>query len=476
MSDELHYITATEAIAAFKARTLSPVELMDAVIARIEAINDSLNAFTYTFFDRARDQARAAEAAYAKGAETGPLEGIPIVIKDLHAVAGEITTMGSKAFADHRPEKSAPTVERLLAAGAIMHARSTTPEFAHGPYCKSDLWGVSRNPWNTDMSPGGSTGGGAAAVATGMTVLADGTDAAGSIRNPCAQCGIFGFDPPFGRNPLDSSLPRESFLHYGPMTRTVADAALMQNVTAGPHLDDACSLRPKLEIPDELAPVKGWKVAVSMDLGYFNVDEGVQKAVREATQAFAELGCTLTDVDVGWDFGVLDAQTTFQETLLAALAGDLYPRWKYEMDAMVRVGIERGLQLSAKRFYDINFVRGRMYQTLGPILEEHDILLCPVTALPGLPAVHDLLDTSLRINGKPLTYGNLPGDKWLHWQLSYPFNMVPECPVAAVPAGFVDGLPVGMQIVGRTYDDVAVFRAAADYERARPWRHKRPPI
>ena len=477
MSDDLHYITATEAIELFKARKLSPVELMQAMIDRIEAINGQLNSFTYTFFESALDQAKAAEDAYTKGNNVRPLEGVPIVIKDLHAVAGEITTMGSKAFADNRSEKSAPTVDRLLKAGAIMHARSTTPEFAHGPYCKSDLWGVSRNPWNTDLSPGGSSGGGAAAVATGMSVLADGTDAAGSIRNPAAQCGIFGFDPPFGRNPLDTGLPRESFLHYGPMTRSVADSALMQNVTAGPHLDDACSIRPKLEIPDILEPIKGWKIAFSMDLGYFEVDEEVQKVTRQAAKAFEELGCTVEDVDVGWNFSVLDAQTTFQETLLAALGGDIYPRWKYEMDAMVRVGIERGLQLSAKRYYDINFVRGKMYETLGPILEEYNVLLCPVLALPSLPAVHDLLDTSLRINGKPITYGNQPGDKWLHWQLSYPFNMVPECPVAAVPAGFVEaGVPIGMQIVGQTYDDISVFRAAADYERVRPWRDKHPPI
>jgi len=144
---------------------------------------------------------------------------------------------------------------------------------------------------------------------------------------------------------------------------------------------------------------------------------------------------------------------------------------------MVRVGIERGLQLSAKRYYDINFVRGKMYETLGPILEEYNVLLCPVLALPSLPAVHDLLDTSLRINGKPITYGNQPGDKWLHWQMSYPFNMVPECPVAAVPAGFIAaGVPIGMQIVGQTYDDISVFRAAADYERVRPWRDRHPPM
>ena len=451
--------------------------MMHAVIARIEAINPTLNAFTYTFFERALDQARAAEKKYASGRAVRPLEGVPIVIKDLHAVAGEVTTLGSKAFADNVPAKSAPTVARLLDAGAIMHARSTTPEFAHGPYCKSLLWGVSRNPWNPELTPGGSSGGSAAAVASGMTILADGTDGAGSIRNPCALSGVFGFDPPFGRNPLDTTIPRESLLHYGPITRSVADAALMQNVMAGPHRDDACTVRPKLELPTTFEPIRGWKIALSMDLGYFNVDNAIQANMRDAAAAFAELGCTVDEVDVGWDFSVLDAQTTLWESILFSIAGELYPRWKYEMDRYVRVLIERGSKHSAKRLYDTNFVRGRMYKTLGPILEDYDVLICPTTALPGLPAEHDVLSPDMRINGKPISYANLPGDSYLHWQLSYPFNLIPECPVAAIPNGFTtQGLPTGMQIVGKTYDDVSVFRAAADFERARPWRHRRPDI
>ena len=475
--DDPCYLSATEAIARFTDKSLSPVEVMRAVIARIEAINPILNAFTYTFFERALEKARAAEKSYMSGDNVRPLEGVPIVIKDLHAVAGEVTTLGSKAFADNVPEKSAPTVARLLEAGAIMHARSTTPEFAHGPYCKSALWGVTRNPWNPDFTPGGSSGGSTAAVASGMTVLADGTDGAGSIRNPCALSGVFGFDPPFGRNPLDAGFPRESLLHYGPITRSVADGALMQNVMAGPHLDDACTVRPKLKIPAELTPIKGWKIAFSMDLGYFEIDEEIQANMRGTVDAFKELGCQIDEVDIDWNFDVLDAQTTLWESILFAITHDFYPRWKFEMDRYVRELIERGSRHSAKRLYDTNFVRGAMYQTLGPILENYDVLICPTTALPGLPAEHDILDTDLRINGKPISYANLPGDSYLHWQLSYPFNLIPECPVAAVPNGFTKrGLPTGMQIVGKTYDDVSVFRAAADFERVRPWRGRRPEI
>ena len=476
-SDDLCYLTATEAIAKFKARALSPVELMSAVIARSEAVEPKVNAYTYTFYERAMEQAREAEARYASGAETRALEGVPIVIKDFHPVAGEITTFGSRMFADHVPTRSAPTVARLLEAGAIMHARTTTPEMAHAPHCRSALWGTTRNPWNLEFGPGGSSGGAAAAVAAGMTTLADGTDGGGSIRMPAACCGHFGYKPPFGRNPTDRDHPRESLLHYGPMTRSVADGALMQNVTAGPHPDDVCALRPKLEIPDALEPIKGWRIAFSMDLGYFEIDEEVQRNTREALKAFESLGCTVEEVDPGWDMAVLDAWTTHWEGLFWAVAGDLYPRWKYEMDGFVRGLLERGAQHSLSRFYRCNFLRGKMYETLAPILDEFDVLVCPTNALPALPADHSLEDTEFRINGKTLTVGNRPGDIYVQWQLCYPFNLVPECPVASVPSGFsASGVPTGIQIVGRTFDDLRVFRAAADYERARPWSGRRPPL
>ena len=476
-SDDLCYLTATEAIERFRAKTLSPVELMSAVIARSEAVNPKVNAYTYTFYERALEQAQAAERAYASGAGTRPLEGVPVVIKDFHPVAGEITTFGSALFADHVPEVSAPTVARLLDAGGIMHARTTTPEMAYAPYCRSALWGVTRNPWNLDFGPGGSSGGAGAAVAAGMTTLADGTDGGGSIRIPAASCGHFGYKPPFGRNPTDRDHPRESLLHYGPMTRSVADGALMQNVMAGPHPDDMCSLRPKLEIPDTLESIEGWKVAFSMDLGYFEVDDEVQRNTLEAVQTFRDLGCRVEEVEIGWNTGVLDAWTVIWEGLFWASAGADYPRWKYDIDGFVRGILERGAQHSLSRFYRTNFVRGEMYRTLAPILEAHDILVCPTNGLPALPIDIDLNDTGFRINGKPLTTANRPGDIYVQWQLNYPFNLIPECPVASVPSGFgSNGVPTGIQIVGRTYDDVSVFRAAADYERARPWAHHRPPV
>ncbi len=467
----LCYMTASEAVAHFKARKLSPVELMQAVIERCEAVNPKVNALTYTFYDRALKQAKKAEAAYRKGREIRPLEGIPVVIKDLHPVEGEISTLGSKVYEGVRSEFTAPTIERLFDAGAIMHARTTTPEFGHTGHCHSPLWGATRNPWNIDYTSGGSSGGSGVAVAAGMTTIADGTDGGGSIRIPSSACGVFGYKPPFGRNPgrlLATNL--DTILHYGPITRSVADAIVMQNVMSGPHVEDMTSLRPKLEIPEQLAGIRGWKVAFSMDLGYFEVDHEVQKNTRDALEVFKSLGCKVTEVDVGWTLATYDAWITHWQGLFASIAGQHLPRWQYEMDPYVRGLLERGMHLGAVRFKQTEFVRTEMYRTLGPILEKHDVLLCPTLAVPAVKAWHRCDDADFKINGKHV-------DGELQWCMTYPFNLVSQCPVATVPSGFSkSGVPTGLQIVGRTFDDIGVFRAAAAYEDANPWRHKRPKI
>ena len=466
---DLCYMTATEAIAAFKARTLSPGELMKAVIERCETVNGKLNALTYTYFDRALDQAKQAEARYSRtDGRPRPLEGIPTSIKDFHPVKGEITTFGSKIYKDFRPTYTAPTVQRLLDAGAIMHHRSTTPEFAYSGVTQSPLWGATINPWNRDYTPGGSSGGAGAVVAAGMTTLADGTDGGGSIRIPSSACGIFGYKPPFGRNPTDLEHPLETILHYGPMTRSVADGGLMQNVMSGPHLGDICTLREKLTIPEQLPGIKGWKVAFSMDLGYFAVDPEVRQNTLGAAEVFKSLGCTVDEVDVGWNWGALDAWMTQWEGLFAGIAGDLLPRWRFEMDRYVVTLLERGMQMSAKRFYHSNLVRGEMYKTLGPILDEYNILICPTLAVPSVKLDHDETDENFRIDGQKV-------QAYVGWIMTNPFNMMAQVPAASVPSGFAaNGVPTGLQIVAKTYDDISVFQAAAAFERAKPWRGKRP--
>ncbi|MGA8569879.1 MAG: amidase [Candidatus Binataceae bacterium] len=474
MSDlnlDLCYMTATEAVAAFKAHTLSPVELLKAIIARCQQLEPKVNALTYTYFDRALEQAKAAESEYTRrGGQPRPLEGVTVAIKDFHPVKGQITTFGSKIYRDYRPDHTAPTVQRLLDAGAIMHCRTTTPEFAHTGMTASPLWGITRNPWNLEYTPGGSSGGAGAAVAGGMTTLADGTDGGGSIRIPASLTGNVGYKPPFGRNPLDLDHPLETILHYGPIARSVSDAALMQNIMSGPHLDDICTVREKVVLPEAPEGIKGWRVAYSMDLGFYSVDPEVRRNTLSALDVFKSLGCTVEEVSLGWNWGVNNAWMTYWTVFFAGLLGDKLPRWRYEMtDGLVRM-IESGAALSADRFYRINLVRGEMYKTLGPILENHDVLICPTTALPSVKHDYDPTNPNFTIDGErvPASIG---------WYMTMPFNLVSQCPVIAVPTGFAaSGIPTGMQIVGKTFDDLSVFRAASAYEKAYNWRGKRPDI
>ena len=471
---DLCYTTASEALALFKARKLSPIELTEAVIARSEAVNPKVNAYTYTFYERALEQAKQAEAKYGKtDGRVRALEGIPCAIKDLHPVKGEITTWGSRVYEGVRSEFTAPTVQRLFNAGVIMHARTTTPEFAHTGHCHSPLWGATRNPWNTAYSSGGSSGGAGASVASGMTTLADGTDGGGSVRIPSSACGIFGVKPSFGRNPvgiLETNL--ELILHFGPMTRSVEDARLMQNVMCGPWEGDITTLRPKLRIPelDKLGGVKGKKFAFSSDLGYYAIDPDVQKNTRAAAEVFRSLGAQVDEIDLGWTMDVYDAWMTHWQGLFASVAGQYLPRWQYQMDPYVRELLHAGMNHSHVRVKQTEFVRTQMYDRLGSVLKSHDYLICPTLAVPSVDAWHKCDDPDFTIDGEPV-------DAMLQWCLTYPFNLVSQCPVATVPTGFgTSGVPTGMQIVGRTYDDVSVFRASAAYESANSWRGTTPDI
>ena len=471
---DLCYMTAGEALALFKARKLSPVELTEAVIARSEAVNPKVNAYTYTFYERALEQARKAEEKYGKtDGRVRALEGIPCAIKDLHPVKGEITTWGSRVYEGVRSEFTAPTVQRLFNAGVVMHARTTTPEFAHTGHCHSPLWGATRNPWNTAYSSGGSSGGAGASVAAGMTTLADGTDGGGSVRIPSSACGIFGVKPSFGRNPvgiLETNL--ELILHFGPLARSVEDARLMQNVMCGPWEGDITTLRPKLRVPelDKLGGVKGKKIAFSIDLGYFEIDTDVEKNTRAAAEVFRSLGAQVDEIDLGWTMDVYDTWITHWQGLFASVAGQYLPRWQYQMDPYVRELLHAGMNHSHVRVKQTEFVRTQMYARLGNVLKSYDYLICPTLAVPSVDAWHKCDDPDFTINGKPV-------DAMLQWCLTYPFNLVSQCPVATVPTGFAaTGVPTGMQIVGRTYDDVSVFRASAAYESANPWRGTRPNI
>jgi Asp-tRNA(Asn)/Glu-tRNA(Gln) amidotransferase A subunit family amidase len=456
---ELHELGAAEAIARFRARSLSPVDLMRAVFERAGKVEPILNAFTDTYYDEALEAAARAEERYARGVAR-PLEGIPLAVKDESAMAGRRTTQGSLIFKDHVDTHTSFCIERLLEAGAIVHARSTAPEFSAATVTHSRLWGVTRNPWSPEHTCGGSSGGAGAALAAGSTTLATGSDIAGSIRIPASCCGVVGFKPPYGRVPEESPWNLDFYCHEGPLARSVADCALLENAMAGPHPLDVTSLRPKLEIPAEHAPIEGWRIAACVDLGFCAVDPEVRRNTERALQVFRDLGCRVEWVELGWTAEVLEAAKVHLGHLFGNLIAGEVDRHPDLVMGYTRQLAEIGRRTRAEDFLEALATVGRMYATLGPLLETHELLVCPTTALPAVAADFDPSVDALRIDGTSV-------DPILGWVMTHPFNMLSRCPVLSVPSGrAANGVPTGIQLVGRTYDDVAVFRAAAAYERA----------
>ena len=458
--NELCYLPAHRLLALFREREASPVELMEATIARAGAVEPAINAFGDTYFDEALAAAKASEERYMKG-DARPLEGLPLAVKDVQRVAGKRTCQASLILKDHVDDHSDPMIERLTQAGAIIHARTTTPEFALSGICNSRLWGNTLNPFNTDYGPGGSSGGSGASLAAGTTALATGTDIGGSIRIPAACCGVVGYKPPHGRNPDGPPANFDIYNHCGPLTRTVRDAALMQNVTAGAHPLDHDSLREHVVIPDEPAPPGRLRVAWSMDFGYVPIDPEVRANTLAALEVFRAMGCEVEEVNLGWGpecdaaalvwYGCMHfgRQTIWHAEKHADLLTDY---------ALATAEYARKLTLDdMARSWEV--VHG-MYQGFGPVMESHDIFICPTNAIPALKADHDPFDRNFHVDGKKV-------DAEFGWILTHQFNMLHNCPVMAVPSGFAaTGVPTGIQIVGRTFDDLTVFQAAAVYEAA----------
>jgi len=463
MTDEsLCYLSATKAIAAFKSKELSPVELMQAVVDRAEAVNPTINAFTFKYFERAMQSAKTAEARYVKG-NPRALEGIPLVIKDETSLKGHRTTSGgSLVHKDHIDTETAISAQRIQRAGAIIHGRSTAPEFSSAGVTHSKLWGVTRNPWNPEFTPGGSSGGAAAQLAAGTTTLANGSDIGGSIRIPASCSGVVGFKPPYGRVPQRPPFNLDSYCHEGPLARSVADCALFQNVLAGPHNQDIVSLRPKLKLPASFAPIGGWKIAYSIDLGYVDVDDEVRANTLATLDLFRELGATVEEVELGWGSQTLAAAMNHLGHLWGSTMAPLLSRHRYDVTNYVRAFGEFSRTTTAADFMNSMQVAGEMYDTLGPLLDKFNVFICPTAAVPAARADHDPGTDTITVNGKQV-------DPMLGWVMTYPFNILSRCPVLAVPSGRAGNrVPTGIQIVGRTYDDVSVFRAGAALETLRP--------
>lgn len=458
--EDLCYLPATEMLRRFRDKSLSPVEVMAATIRRAEQVEPGINALTHTFFDAALEQARRAEERYAKGHDTGALEGLPVGIKDESAIEGMPCTNGSLTMKDDVATYTSVNNRRILDAGGIVHARTATPEFSCSGVTHSRLWGVTRNPWNPKFTPGGSSGGSSASLASGTSALATGSDIGGSIRIPASACGLVGFKPPYGRNPEDPPFNLDMYCHTGPLARCVSDAILLQNVLCGPHPSDVATLKPKLVLPDRYASIRGWKIAYSMDLGFYEVEEEVRRNTLAALDVFRDQGARVEEVELGWSEEILEAGMDYLRHLFGYSLHETYEAHGDLMTSYAARFAVEGKRSTVAEFRNSYEVAARMYPPLGALLERCDLFVCPTNNLASLPAEHDQSRDRVRINGKEV-------DPMLGWVMTLPFNMLSRCPVLSVPSGRrKDGVPTGIQLVGPTYEDARVFQAAAACESA----------
>jgi aspartyl-tRNA(Asn)/glutamyl-tRNA(Gln) amidotransferase subunit A len=467
-TEDLCWLPAVELAAQIRAKKMSPVEVMDAVLARIERVNPTLNAYCTLTAEEARDAAQAAEVSVMTGEELGPLHGVPVSIKDLLFTRRLLTTGGSRLFADHVPEEDAVSVERLKGAGAIILGKTNTSEFGHKAVTDNPLFGITRNPWSPALTPGGSSGGAAAAVAAGMGPLALGTDDGGSIRIPASFSGTYGLKPSFGRVPRGAGFPGlETLSHTGPITRTVRDAALVLDALAGPDDRDRFSLPADTGISFLEAcegGLSGLSVAWSADLGHAVVDPEVADLCARAAEVFETLGCHVEVVTPGWD----NPEEIFRSIAPAEIHGAWGDRLEDSADRLDRslVALLRyGKGITAKQYVDAMARRHDFWTEVQRFLARFDLLITPTVAVPAFPVARPAVK---EINGQVVSpLGWIP--------FCFPFNLTGQ-PAASVPAGFTaSGLPVGLQIVGRRFADRTVLAASAAFEAAQPWAAGRPP-
>jgi aspartyl-tRNA(Asn)/glutamyl-tRNA(Gln) amidotransferase subunit A len=458
----MYYLSATDALERFRAKQLSPAELMTAVIDRAEKVEPAINAFAETRYDEAMDLARAAESAYARG-EARPLEGLPVAVKEEAPIEGHRNALGCLPLRETIASETAAFVQRILDAGGIVHARSTTPEFSCAPVTWSRLWGVTRNPWNQAFAPGGSSGGSGASLAAGSTTLATGSDIGGSIRIPASFCGVVGFKPPYGRVPEVEIFNLDHYCHEGPMARTVRDVALLENVIAGPHPSDVASIRPKLEIPGRLEPIDGMRIALSVDLGCYDVDEDVAANTRAAAGRLRDAGAVVEEVSIPWDIGTIARAARIHYGMIfgPSIRG-IYEAHADELSSYTRRFYEEAAEIGKDDFVEGLELEGRIYAPLGELLERFGALVCPTFSIPAFDAEYD--------SGDPVEVNGRMHDDWLEVLMTVPFNIASRCPVLSVPSGVArSGVPTGLSVVGRTYDDVTAFRVAAAHEARFPW-------
>ena len=464
-NDELCFTPTTDLAQLIRAKSLSPVELMQAVIERGQALNPQLNAICTDTFDTALAQARDAENSVMRDEPLGLLHGIPTTIKDVALTKGVRTMAGSYVHRERVPDIDHLHVERLRAAGAISIGKTTVSELGWSGVSNSPLTGITHNPWMHGMNAGASSAGAAVCAAAGIAPIHQGSDGAGSIRMPAAFCGVFGLKPSFGRIPY-YPMPNNGLIsHVGPITRAVADAALMLSAMAGPDDRDAWSLeaQPEDYVGKLDAGIAGLKVAYSPDLGFLRVDPVVRESVANAVKTFADLGCHVEEVNPGWGNTMAMEHCLFAGAF-AGIVGNLLDEWADRMDPAMVAMARAGMGISAAEYGRAQGERLAFYDRVEKFFRRYDLLLTPSLSVVAFPATRII----------PEHWEQHPWD-WLRWAgFSYPFNLTGQ-PAASCPCGFSpDGLPIGLQIVGRRFQDLKVLQASRAFEQIRPWTQHRP--
>lgn len=471
--NDICYMSACEMRDSILRQELTSEEITETIIERIEKINPLINAYCTTTFDLAKELAKETDKLIEKGQKLGAIQGIPISIKDEMDTMGIRTTYGSKFYENQIPEEDDIAVERLRKAGGIILGKTNMPEFGHHPGLTDNfLFGLTKNPWDLDKTSGGSSGGSAAAVASGLGPLTLGADGGGSIRIPSSLCGVYGLKPTFGRIPRYpvNGIFLWNLDHYGPITRFVSDAALMLNVMKGYHpydhyslLDDGLDFLKEIETkPPKL------KIGYSMNLGFFKLlDETVEKIVLDQVDKFTEFNWEVENVKLnlkkpeysfnvlttlGWGF---DLKKFYNEK-----PEDLSP----DLKGIIRAGLSFGGQDVAKAIAQ----RKGVYEVFHKYFKDYDILITPTTPCPAFQIEKTEFGTLFpKVKGKRLSITN-----WMSF--TYPFNLT-GLPAASIPCGWTDsGLPIGMQIIGKRYDEKTVLQVSKCFEEIVPWQDKRP--
>ena len=456
MSAELCSLTAAQLLDGYRTRTLSPVEVAEAVLKRIEEFNPRFNAFNFLSPEETLKSSKASEARWMAGQPMGLLDGVPVSIKDLLLTRGWPTLRGSKTIDPKGPwDDDAPATARLREHGAVLLGKTTTPEFGWKGVTDSALTGITRNPWNPQKTPGGSSGGAAAAVASGMGPLAVGTDGGGSIRIPCGFTGLFGIKPSFGRVPAWPLSPFGTVAHVGPITRSVADAALMLNVLALPDARDwhALPREPRDWRSGLEQGVQDLRIAYSPDLGYAKVDPEVASVVESSIKIFSDLGAKVEKKNPGFE----NPEPIFRTHWFSGAAFLLKTvKQKNLVDPGLLEVAAMGEKVTAHDILDAQMKRGALGARMNLFHRDYDLLVTPTLAVAAFDVGREFPENNKR---------------WTDWTpFTYPFNLTQQ-PAASIPCGFTRaGLPVGLHIVGPRYADALVLRAARAFETARPIR------